>query len=145
MFFSGPTDISFIDPVVIGRNVFSVIDNFVSGITGYIQNVLCAILDVTLDTLKGTVSTMLFNPCLICLSNHNCSLLTVVFTNNISLIVMTYLLIRYPACCGIQSHLSAEENSRSHHRRDKHAYKLCLHNTDWQRRSVCLSDDISFL
>lgn len=60
LFFSGPPDISFIDPVVIGRNVFSAINSFVSGVTGYIQDVLCAILDVTLDTFEGTVSRMFF-------------------------------------------------------------------------------------
>lgn len=59
LFFLGPTDISFIDPVVIGRNVFSVINDFVSGITGYIQDMLCSILDVTLDILKGS-STFFF-------------------------------------------------------------------------------------
>lgn len=55
LFSSGTTDISFIDPVVIGRNVFNVTNDFVSGVTGYVQGVLCAVLDVILDTLKGTV------------------------------------------------------------------------------------------
>lgn len=50
---SGTTDISFIDPVVIGRNAFSVTNDFVSGAAAYIQDVLCAILDVTLVSLQG--------------------------------------------------------------------------------------------
>lgn len=52
---SGTTDVSFIDPVVIGRNAFSVTNDFVSGIAAYIQDVLCAVLDVTLDSLQGRV------------------------------------------------------------------------------------------
>lgn len=60
LFFSGTTDVSFIDPVVVGRNFFSVTNDFVSGIAGYIQDVLCAIMDVILDTAKGTVSAVVF-------------------------------------------------------------------------------------
>lgn len=52
---SGTTDISFIDPVVIGRNAFSATNDFVSGVAAYIQDVLCAVLDVTLDSLQGSV------------------------------------------------------------------------------------------
>lgn len=52
---SGTTDVSFIDPVVIGRNAFNVTNDFVSGIAAYIQDVLCAVLDVTLDSLQGRV------------------------------------------------------------------------------------------
>lgn len=52
---SGTTDISFIDPVVIGRNAFSVTNDFVSGVAAHIQDVLCAVLDVTLDSLQGRV------------------------------------------------------------------------------------------
>ena len=55
LFFSGTIDISFIDPVVVGRNVFSVTNDFLSGIAEYIQGVLCAILDVILETVEGTV------------------------------------------------------------------------------------------
>lgn len=61
LFFSGTADVSFIDPVVIGRNVFNVTNDFVSGIAEYIQGVLCAITDVILDTFQGTVSVMIFN------------------------------------------------------------------------------------
>lgn len=61
LFFSGTTDVSFIDPVVIGRNVFNVTNDFVSGIAEYIQGVLCATTDVILDTFQGTVSVMIFN------------------------------------------------------------------------------------
>lgn len=60
LFFSGTTDVSFVDPVVVGRNFFSVTNDFVSGIAGYIQDVLCAIMDVILDTAKGTVSAVVF-------------------------------------------------------------------------------------
>lgn len=56
---SGTTDVSFIDPVVIGRNAFSVTNDFVSGIAAYIQDVLCAVLDVTLDSLQGRVTPTL--------------------------------------------------------------------------------------
>lgn len=52
---SGTTDVSLIDPVVIGRNAFSVTNDFVSGIAVYIQDVLCAVLDVTVDSLQGRV------------------------------------------------------------------------------------------
>lgn len=53
-FSSGTTDISFMDPVLIGRDVFRVTNDTVSGIVGYIQDVLCAILDKILDIIKGT-------------------------------------------------------------------------------------------
>lgn len=59
LFFSGTIDVSFVDPVVVGRNVFNVTNDFVSGIAGYIQGVLCAIMDVIVDTFKGIV--MIFN------------------------------------------------------------------------------------
>lgn len=60
MLSSGITDFSFIDPVVIGRNLFGVIDKTFSGITGYIQDTLCAILDRVLDVFKGTTYFLLF-------------------------------------------------------------------------------------
>lgn len=59
LFFSGTTDISFVDPVVIGRNVFKVTNNTVSGIVGYIQDMLSAILDSILDIVKGMCSIFL--------------------------------------------------------------------------------------
>lgn len=55
LFFSGTTDLSYIDPVVIGRNAFSVANDILSKISGYIQDVLGAILDVILDTIQGRV------------------------------------------------------------------------------------------
>lgn len=59
---SGTTDISFIDPVVIGRNAFSVTNDFVSDLAAYIQDVLCVILDMTLESLQGEVpSSHTFN------------------------------------------------------------------------------------
>lgn len=42
------------DPVVIGRNVFSVTNDTISGIVGYIQDVFCGVLDTVLDIIKGT-------------------------------------------------------------------------------------------
>lgn len=61
MFSSGAPGISFIDPVVIGRNIFSVTNDFVSGIAEYIQGVLSTVIDVILDTYQGTVSGMSCN------------------------------------------------------------------------------------
>lgn len=61
MFFSGATDVSFIDPVVIGRNVFSVTNDFASGIAEYIQGVLCTVIDVILDTYHGKVRAVTFH------------------------------------------------------------------------------------
>lgn len=52
--FSGKIDLSYIDPVVIGRGVFSVTNELMCGVVGYIQDVLCAILDTILDVVKGT-------------------------------------------------------------------------------------------
>lgn len=53
MFFLGKTDLSYIDPVVVGRGVFSVTNELMCGAVGYIQDVLCAILDTILDVVKG--------------------------------------------------------------------------------------------
>lgn len=56
MFLSGTIDISFMDPVVIGRNIFSVSNDTVNGVAGYIKDVLCTILDSILDITKGKCS-----------------------------------------------------------------------------------------
>lgn len=61
MFSSGAPGVSFIDPVVIGRNVFSVTNDFVSGIAKYIQGALSTVIDVILDTYQGTVYVMSCN------------------------------------------------------------------------------------
>ncbi len=53
LLFPGKIDLSYIDPVVIGRRVFRVTNEFVGGVVGYIQDVLCAILDTILDVVKG--------------------------------------------------------------------------------------------
>ncbi|MED6276149.1 hypothetical protein CHARACLAT_000373, partial [Characodon lateralis] len=58
----GTTDISFIDPVVLGRTFFSVINDAVGGIMGYIQDILCAILDTVLDISKGTADIRYADP-----------------------------------------------------------------------------------
>lgn len=41
------------DPVVIGRDVFSATNDTVSGIVGYIQDVFSAIIDKILEIIKG--------------------------------------------------------------------------------------------
>lgn len=51
--YSGATNVSFVDPVVIGRDVFSATNDTVSGIVGYIQDVLSAIIDEILEIIKG--------------------------------------------------------------------------------------------
>lgn len=53
LFSSGKTDLSYVDPVVIGRGLFGVINNFTCGVVGYIQDVLCAVCDTILDVGKG--------------------------------------------------------------------------------------------
>ncbi|XP_063764310.1 uncharacterized protein LOC134881102 [Eleginops maclovinus] len=58
----GATDLSYIDPVVIGRDAFSVANDFLSKISGYIQDVLCAIVDVILDTIKDIQDAIGFSP-----------------------------------------------------------------------------------
>lgn len=60
------------------------------------------------------------------------------------LFMLSFLLIRYPACCGIQPYVSSADNSRNHHRTDRHARKLRLHNADWWTRSVLAYGDIQF-
>ena len=50
----GTSDLSFIDPVVVGRDVFSVTMGFVDGLVGYIQDMLCTVLDTVLETAKGS-------------------------------------------------------------------------------------------
>lgn len=60
LFLPGTTDISFMDPVVVGRNVFSTTNNTVNGIVGYIQDIFCTILDKILDIIKGNCSIYAF-------------------------------------------------------------------------------------
>lgn len=47
------------DPVVIGRSVFRVTNDLACGVVGYIQDVLCAVLDNLLDVVKGINSAHL--------------------------------------------------------------------------------------
>ncbi|KAI3367181.1 hypothetical protein L3Q82_008240 [Scortum barcoo] len=61
----GKTDLSYIDPVVIGRNVFSVTNEFMCGVGGYIQDVLCAVLETILDVVKGTLDISFMDPVVI--------------------------------------------------------------------------------
>lgn len=67
------------DPVVIGRDVFSVTNDTVSGIVGYIQDVLCAILDKILDITKGTC--FIFNNCIACGAIFTLNIIMSVFLN----------------------------------------------------------------
>lgn len=53
-FSSGTTDVSVIDPVTVGRNVFGVVNDFANEIGAYIQDIFCTILDFILDIFKGT-------------------------------------------------------------------------------------------
>lgn len=53
LFFSGGIDLSYIDPVVIGRRVFTVTNELVGGVVGSIQDVICSIIDTVLDLVKG--------------------------------------------------------------------------------------------
>lgn len=57
--FSEKIDLSYIDPVVIGRGVFSVANESMCGVVGYIRDVLCAILDSIVNVVKGIYSSLL--------------------------------------------------------------------------------------
>lgn len=52
-FSSGKIDLSYIDPVIIGRGLFRVTNNFMSEVVGFIQTVLCLLVDSILDVVKG--------------------------------------------------------------------------------------------
>ncbi|KAM6968653.1 uncharacterized protein LKV04_017516 [Tautogolabrus adspersus] len=58
----GETDITFIDPVVIGRSAFNVTNEFINGVGGYIQDVLCGIVDTVLDVVKGATDMSFIDP-----------------------------------------------------------------------------------
>lgn len=51
--FPGKPDLSYVDPVVIGRGVFRTTNEFTCEVVGYIQGVLSFILDSVLDVVKG--------------------------------------------------------------------------------------------
>lgn len=53
LFFSGIIDLSYIDPVVIGRRVFTVTNELVGGVVGSIQDVICSVINTVLDLAKG--------------------------------------------------------------------------------------------
>lgn len=53
---SGKIDLSYIDPVIIGRSVFSVANELMCGVAGHIQDVLCFVLDTGMDVVKGFYS-----------------------------------------------------------------------------------------
>lgn len=42
------------DPVVIGRSVFSTANDTISGIAGHIQEMLSAVIDAMLEGIKGS-------------------------------------------------------------------------------------------
>lgn len=52
----GKTDLSHIDPVVIGRSAFNAANEFACGIAACIQDVLCGVLDNILEVVKGIYS-----------------------------------------------------------------------------------------
>lgn len=56
LFLSGQIDLSYIDPVVIGRSVFNTTNEFMCRVVGCVRDVLCAILDAILAVVKGTYS-----------------------------------------------------------------------------------------
>ncbi|XP_007577238.1 uncharacterized protein LOC103155475 [Poecilia formosa] len=58
----GKLDLSYIDPVIIGRGFFSVINNFVSEVGAFIQSSLCLLMDSTLDVVKGTTDISFIDP-----------------------------------------------------------------------------------
>lgn len=53
----GKTDLSHIDPVVIGRGAFHAANEFACGVAAFIQDVLCGVLDNILDVVKGICSS----------------------------------------------------------------------------------------
>lgn len=53
LFFSGNIDLSYIDPVVIGRRVFTVTNELVGGVVGSIQEVICSVINTVMDLVKG--------------------------------------------------------------------------------------------
>lgn len=61
LFHSGKIDLGYIDPVMIGRGVFNATNEFMCGVASYIQDVLCSILDTTLNVVKG-ICALSFNP-----------------------------------------------------------------------------------
>lgn len=66
----GTTDISIVDPVVVGRDAFSATNHFVDGLVGYMQDILCAVLDTVLDTAKGIYSLGLTSPLILSICMH---------------------------------------------------------------------------
>lgn len=52
-FFSGSIDLSYIDPVVIGRRVFTVTNELVGGVVAYVQDAICTVLNAVVDGVKG--------------------------------------------------------------------------------------------
>lgn len=53
LFFSGSIDLSYIDPVVIGRQVFTVTNEFVGGVVAYVQDAICTVINAVVDGVKG--------------------------------------------------------------------------------------------
>lgn len=52
-FFLGGIDLSYIDPVVIGRRIFTFTNEFVGGVVAYVQDALCIVINAVLDRVKG--------------------------------------------------------------------------------------------
>lgn len=49
----GKTDLSTIDPVVVGRGAFATTNDLTNGVLSYIEDMLCAMVDPILDAGKG--------------------------------------------------------------------------------------------
>lgn len=52
-FFSGAIDLSYIDPVVIGRRVFTVTNELVGGVVACVQDAICTVINAVVDGVKG--------------------------------------------------------------------------------------------
>ncbi|KAG7267267.1 hypothetical protein CRUP_014996, partial [Coryphaenoides rupestris] len=58
----GKTDLSVIDPVVVGRGAFAATNDLTNGVLNYIQGVLCAAVDKILDAGKGAADISITDP-----------------------------------------------------------------------------------
>ncbi|XP_049917299.1 uncharacterized protein LOC126400552 isoform X2 [Epinephelus moara] len=58
----GAVDISYMDPVVVGRSAFSTTNEYVNGIVGSIRDVLCGTIDSILEITKGTTDISFIDP-----------------------------------------------------------------------------------
>eukprot|EP00066_Takifugu_rubripes_P028619 XP_011617885.1 PREDICTED: uncharacterized protein LOC101078822 [Takifugu rubripes] len=57
-----PIDLSYIDPVVIGRQVFTVTNELVGGVVAYVQDAICTVINAVMDGVKGSVDVSFIDP-----------------------------------------------------------------------------------